>query len=175
MKPACGGGFVRDATGDCRACTGDADCGGPCTLETGRCTAAGQCTADADCTGGQACDGGFCVRFGDRSGACGVGEVHFGWDSAEIPPSGRARLLAGADCIVKLGRTILIEAHADNLGSEEFNIGLSERRGNAVRDLLIDAGVPADRLQVLAKGGLEAAGSDESGRAQDRRVLLIIL
>ena len=144
-------------------------------METGRCPAADQCLDDTGCPAGQACDGGFCVHFGSRAGVCGVGELHFGWDSVEIPPAARARLVAGADCIRKLGKTILIEAHADNVGSDEFNILLTDRRGAAVQKLLVDAGVPQARLQVLAKGSLEATGTDEAGRAQDRRVVLIIL
>ena len=173
--PRCDGGLVHKGATECGRCVTDSECRGTCTLETGRCSAAGSCRSPDECLVGQACDGGFCVHDERSAGECGVGAVFFGWDTAEIPASARRRLLDGAACITRLRKQIVIETHADNVGSEEFNILLAERRGQAIRKLLIDAAVPADRLVVVAKGSLEAIGVDESTRAKDRRALLLIV
>ena len=78
-----------------------------------------------------------------------------------------------AGCIASQGRELILEAHADDRGTVEYNILLTERRGRKVQQLLVDGGVPVELLKVLAKGSLEATGRDESGRSRDRRVAFI--
>ncbi|MEM6995044.1 MAG: OmpA family protein [Myxococcota bacterium] len=165
-----------EGPGGCERCVQDDHCPtGPCNAETGRCPTVGWCTAegaDPACPASQRCDGGQCVASSKRVGACGLEDVHFGWDSTVVPAAARIRLESAAECIGTLDR-VYIEAHTDEVGSEEFNILLSERRGLAVRDVLIAAGVERARLQVIAKGSLEATGKTHETRALDRRVALI--
>jgi hypothetical protein len=164
---------VRDEGGACEICTSDQQCRGGCTLETGRCFAAGWCTDASDCIDGARCDGGFCVPKARDDGPCGIGAIHFAWDSDTVPPGAKAELAAAADCLASLPGAIYVEAHADQLAPEEFAILLTERRGYAVKDLLVSHRVPLDKLQVIAKGSLEATGTDALGRANDNKALII--
>lgn len=169
----CTDGLVK-VDQDCGPCSRDDQCPtGSCLADTQRCAAEGWCEQDEHCGAGQRCDGGLCLHDSSASTApCGLPQIQFAWDSARIGDTDRARLVAAAPCLSAL-ETVYVEAHADAVGSEEFNILLSERRGLAVRDLLVDAGVPRDRLRVIAKGSLEAGGDGTAPLARDRRVNLI--
>ena len=65
-----------------------------------------------------------------------------------------------------------LEGHADERGSREYNIGLGERRAQAVRQMLMIQGVSASQIQTVSFGEErpEALGSSESDYAQNRRV-----
>lgn len=68
--------------------------------------------------------------------------------------------------------TLRLEGHADRRGRAELNLALSERRAQAVRDALVAAGLPAERMQLVPLGEQQAAAEpgDADGLAQDRRV-----
>jgi outer membrane protein OmpA-like peptidoglycan-associated protein len=68
--------------------------------------------------------------------------------------------------------TMRIEGHTDNAGKPEFNQALSLKRAEAVRDALIERGVPADRLTVEGFGSSKpiASNAAESGRDRNRRI-----
>ncbi|HXG17764.1 MAG TPA: OmpA family protein [Methylomirabilota bacterium] len=73
-------------------------------------------------------------------------------------------------------RNVTIEGYTDSLGSESYNLDLSQRRAETVRDFLIKNGVsPA---QVTARGYGEnfpvASNNTEAGRQQNRRVEIIV-
>lgn len=74
-------------------------------------------------------------------------------------------------------KLIRIEGHTDNTGDAEYNQQLSEDRAAAVRDYLIDKGVPADRLDAKGYGSNKpiARNDRESGRAKNRRVDFVIV
>ena len=65
-----------------------------------------------------------------------------------------------------------MEGHADERGSREYNIGLGERRAQAVRRMLMVQGVAADQISTVSFGEERpvAFGSSESDYAQNRRV-----
>lgn len=73
-------------------------------------------------------------------------------------------------------RTVMIEGHTDNVGSEDSNYGLSRRRADAVKAYLVQHGVAASRLTTVGKGeGSPITGNDSAfGRQQNRRVEVII-
>jgi len=121
------------------------------------------------------CDGGMCIFSGggDLGGPCELDAVYFAFDSDSLTPKSQEELLAAASCIAEQGQEVVLEAHADAVGTEEYNIMLTERRGSSVRSFLVDQGVAAELLRVLAKGSLEAMGSTESDRSKDRRVNLL--
>lgn len=70
---------------------------------------------------------------------------------------------------------ILIEGHADEDGSEKYNLGLSMRRAQAVADFLINAGISANRIDIQAFGETAPAvqGNDEDARARNRRAVIV--
>jgi outer membrane protein OmpA-like peptidoglycan-associated protein len=71
---------------------------------------------------------------------------------------------------------VSIEGHTDNVGSEAMNQELSERRANAVRDVLVASGISADRITTTGRGESQPVVTNNtvSGRQQNRRVELII-
>lgn len=171
---ACKGGI-------CDVCMEDADCvTGTCNLDTGRCgtvQGGGSCSTDDDCAMDEICDGGMCVFSGDYGGdgtvLCELQAVYFDFDSPKLRPEVEEQLKAAAQCIAEQGRLVYLEAHADPRGTEEYNILLTDRRGQGVKKYLEQLGVSADNMQVISKGSLEATGTDESSWSQDRRVEFI--
>ena len=75
--------------------------------------------------------------------------------------------------MIDQGRLVYLEAHADPRGTEEYNIMLTDKRGQSVKKFLTDLGVDGQNLQVVSKGALEATGTNESEWQQDRRVEFI--
>lgn len=71
--------------------------------------------------------------------------------------------------------TVRIEGHADERGSREYNIGLGERRANAVRDFLAAEGVADSQIATLSYGEERpvALGHDEISWAENRRAELV--
>ncbi len=70
-----------------------------------------------------------------------------------------------------------VEGHTDSTGTPEYNMWLSERRANAVRDMLIkDQGIPADQLVAIGRGQNAPIASNDTveGRAKNRRVELVM-
>lgn len=75
------------------------------------------------------------------------------------------------------GTDIKVIGHTDNVGSDNYNMSLSEKRAAAVKAYAISQGVPAARLVTLGKGEAEpiADNTTEDGRAKNRRVEVVIL
>jgi OmpA-OmpF porin, OOP family len=75
----------------------------------------------------------------------------------------------------KSGRKVLIEGHTDNVGSDEANQGLSERRAQSVQLALTQRGVARDQITAIGKGENfpVASNDDANGRQSNRRVELI--
>ena len=70
------------------------------------------------------------------------------------------------------GMRVRLEGHADERGSREYNIGLGERRSQAVRQALMIQGVSASQISTVSFGEERpvAFGSNEADWAQNRRV-----
>ena len=68
--------------------------------------------------------------------------------------------------------SVRLEGHADERGSREYNIGLGERRAQAVRQMLMIQGVNAAQIQTVSFGEErpDAMGGSESDYARNRRV-----
>jgi peptidoglycan-associated lipoprotein len=104
------------------------------------------------------------VNVGDR--------VLFGYDSYDLSPEGRTTLENQAAWLGQYGSlSVVIEGHADERGTREYNLALGERRANAVKNYLTTLGVDPSRISTVSYGKERPAveGSDESAWAQNRR------
>jgi len=103
--------------------------------------------------------------------------VYFDFDRSAIKAGERSKINAAADYLKKNPQMrILLEGHCDWRGTAEYNLGLGDRRSQAVKQFLATLGLSADRLQILSKGSLGATekGTDDQ-MAKDRRVDFVIL
>lgn len=71
---------------------------------------------------------------------------------------------------------MIIEGHTDNVGSENYNFGLSQRRANSVMTYLVRQGIAPGRIVAYGKGENFPISDNETaaGRQQNRRVEVII-
>ena len=101
--------------------------------------------------------------------------VYFEFDQSLLKPATRELLIQHADRLRGSAQNVRLEGHADELGTREYNLALGERRANAVRDFLVLQGVDAASLEVISYGEERpaVAGSNESARAQNRRVVIV--
>jgi OOP family OmpA-OmpF porin len=104
-------------------------------------------------------------------------DVLFGFNQAELTPSGQQRLddLAKSAQGANVDRVVLI-GHADRIGSEDYNRELSEQRAQAVADYLAQKGVDSSRLQVEGRGKSEPVTGNQCekmGSANNKNAKLI--
>ena len=104
--------------------------------------------------------------------------VNFDFDKYNIRPDARADPRAGGLQVLKEEPSINVscQGHTDSVGTEAYNLGLSDRRANAVRDWLIKCGIPASRLsdQGFGEANPVASNATAEGRAQNRRTELVV-
>ncbi len=103
--------------------------------------------------------------------------VTFDTDSAAVRPDLASEIRSIAANLVSYpNSTIQVIGHTDNTGTAAYNFDLSQRRAVAVRDTLLSAGVPSNRLSAAGAGEDRAVATNltTSGRAQNRRVEIII-
>lgn len=80
-------------------------------------------------------------------------DTYFGFDEAELTDSGKAKLDELADQISgKQDPQIQITGYTDRLGAESYNMTLSERRAEAVKDYLVDKGIQTEIIETAAMG-----------------------
>ena len=101
--------------------------------------------------------------------------VHFDFNKSKIRP-GDAAILDEASDILKQHAdvNIYVDGYCDAIGSEEYNLKLSQRRSDAVSKYLEDKGIPESRLipRGFGKTNFVAPNDTDEGRAQNRRVEL---
>jgi sortase system peptidoglycan-associated protein len=103
------------------------------------------------------------------------GDVLFRTGSAEITPDLAHQIQVIAQAVSKAPELkIRVDGYADPRGTDEINMKLSQDRANAVRDLLVAAGVNTDALEVNAYGKTQSVASDSDGFAMERRVRLTL-
>jgi peptidoglycan-associated lipoprotein len=82
-----------------------------------------------------------------------VRDAYFDYDKADIRPDARAALSKTADFLKNYPRfKVTIEGHCDERGSTEYNLGLGDRRANAVKQYIVSLGVSADRVSTVSFG-----------------------
>ena len=103
----------------------------------------------------------------------GLEAVYFDFDSAAIRGDQRPTLQANVGAVNQHAdwKTVVLEGHCDERGSEEYNLALGERRANSVKQYLIDSGVSGARIDTVSFGESKPAapGHDESAWKWNRR------
>jgi len=111
----------------------------------------------------------FNVVVGDR--------VFFGTDRHELTPEAQLVLSKQAQWFdANPGTTAVIEGHADERGTREYNLALGARRSNSVRAFLVSQGVEGGRLRTVSYGKERPVGlgSDPQAWSQNRRGVTVI-
>jgi peptidoglycan-associated lipoprotein len=129
-------------------------------------------TTDSDVTGRDLTSDQAQLEEARRAGTV----VYFDYDRAEIKAefvpivAAHAKYLNG-----NASRRVRLEGHSDERGSREYNIGLGERRAQAVRRALMLQGVTEAQITTVSYGEERPAvqGGDESAYSKNRRVELI--
>jgi len=101
-----------------------------------------------------------------------LADVFFDYDQSGIRDDGRAPLQKNADWLKRWTSTqITVEGHADARGSSEYNLALGSRRASAVKDYLVNLGIPGNRITVVSKGKEQPVCTTESEQCwqQNRR------
>lgn len=111
----------------------------------------------------------FLVSVGDR--------VFFETDSSVLTADAQATLDKQAQWLAQYPQyQIIIEGHADERGTREYNIALGARRGSAVVDYLVSKGIPAGRISSVSYGKERpvAVCNDISCWSQNRRAVTVL-
>jgi peptidoglycan-associated lipoprotein len=109
------------------------------------------------------------VDVGDR--------VYFGYDQYDLSAEARATLEKQAALLRKYPAVdIIIQGHADERGTLEYNLALGERRANSAKDYLVALGINPARIRTVSYGEERPAmvGSTESAFAQNRRAVTVV-
>lgn len=101
-----------------------------------------------------------------------VRPVFFAYDKSDLTAESRAILEENAKWFRRYPSVqIIVEGHCDERGTEEYNLALGDRRAHAVREYLIQLGVPAARMEAVSYGEERpfVQGTTEAAYAQNRR------
>jgi OOP family OmpA-OmpF porin len=103
--------------------------------------------------------------------------THFAFDSAKLTSEGET-ILDEAVSVMNQNPdiTVRVEGHTDSIGSEAYNMKLGQQRADSVRDYLVSQGISSSRITTRSFGeSVPVASNDtEAGRAQNRRVEIIV-
>lgn len=100
-------------------------------------------------------------------------DVTFAFDSSDLRPGAQSELNSVAVTLRdNPNMRVNIEGHTDYIGSNEYNLALSQRRADSVRSYLMSQGVSGDRMRTMGYGEDRPVASNETdeGRAMNRRV-----
>lgn len=104
--------------------------------------------------------------------------IFFAFDSTEVTSEGLAQIDRAVSAAQRAGAARLsVTGHADRAGPEEYNLGLSLRRAEAVRDLLIARGIDASDITIAGRGEAEndVPTADGVREPANRRVEIVVL
>jgi peptidoglycan-associated lipoprotein len=80
-------------------------------------------------------------------------DVFFDLDKSAVRDDAKPALQKDADWLKKwTSVVVMLEGHSDSRGTAEYNLGLGNRRANAVKDYLTNLGIPASRVTIVSKG-----------------------
>lgn len=104
-------------------------------------------------------------------------EISFDFDSAALKPAFMPTLENVAGVLQRYPRTVIhVVGHTDSIGSDSYNMQLSQRRAQSVANYFSGQGVTQDRLVVTGRGKTEprASNDTEAGRQLNRRVEIYV-
>ena len=108
----------------------------------------------------------------------GSDAIEFGFDSADLGGEDRELLSRVAGILLtSSGYSVAVYGHTDDVGTDEYNQTLSERRARSVRDYLVEAGVSPDIVSTLGygKSSPRVEGTTPEARAMNRRVEIAVI
>jgi peptidoglycan-associated lipoprotein len=112
---------------------------------------------------------------------CGVNAtpsdtVYFDYDSSILKHDAQVTLSQQLESLTEDDSPIVIEGHADERGTREYNIGLGARRANEVRNYLLSKGIESERMTTISYGKDKPAveGHDESAWSKNRRAVVVV-
>lgn len=108
----------------------------------------------------------------------GSDSVRFDFDRATLRPGDRELLSRIAGVLLSsYGFRIHVYGHTDDIGTEQYNQELSERRARAVRDYLVEAGIDPELMTTkgFGKSSPRVSGTNPDARAKNRRVEIGII
>jgi peptidoglycan-associated lipoprotein len=140
----------------------------------------GSSEADSNGAGGANANGGAVDQeaAGPQAGLLAKRVVYFDFDNSEIKGEGTDIVAAHAKYLAANPSTrVRLEGHTDERGSREYNIGLGERRAQAVRRALLLQGAADAQISTVSYGEERpaVAGHDEAAWAKNRRVEIVYL
>ena len=106
-------------------------------------------------------------------------KVKFGFDKAELADEAKMAIDELAEKLKGENKSVFVEiqGHTDNVGSEEYNLSLGEKRAEVVRRYLSQKGLALHRISVISYGESEPVADNKTreGRSANRRVVLVVL
>lgn len=114
------------------------------------------------------------TSMSDRNAIPEQRTIYFAFDRDTIRPEFEPVLMAHVEYLQSHPDTnVVLEGHADERGTREYNLGLGERRARAVEQYLTLQGVPASQIEIVSYGEERPAvqGHSEEVYAQNRRVV----
>lgn len=104
--------------------------------------------------------------------------IFFGFDQFNVDAEDQATLQSQAQWLQRNSAVrVLLEGHADERGTRDYNIALGERRANAAKNYLASLGVDPSRIEVISYGKERPAelGSTEEAYAKNRRAVTVVI
>ncbi len=135
-------------------------------------------TTSADSTQGAEMSGAGMATEMDagQAGSLSKRVIYFEFDSSDVTSEARDIISSHAQNLSQNAKlSIVLEGHADERGTREYNVALGESRAKAVKQLLVVQGVSSAQIQVISFGEERpaAVGHDESAWSLNRRVELL--
>jgi outer membrane protein OmpA-like peptidoglycan-associated protein len=106
-----------------------------------------------------------------------LSDVLFGFNQATLKPETKEKLAKMSGILLAYPTLhVNVEGHTDSIGSDDYNLKLSQRRADAVRDYLTSNGINPGNIQAigLGKAAPVASNDNAAGRQQNRRVEMVM-
>ena len=108
----------------------------------------------------------------------GLKDILFDFDKYDITPEAKIILKEVASALSKnMKAKVVVEGHCDERGTNEYNLGLGDKRANSVKDYLVSLGVPSGRIETISYGEEKPICSESSEEcwAKNRRAHFVLV